>query len=117
VSLPKGSSAGDSLVQTTTTTATLQSKHSPSPSNFNVTTKTTTVDNNTISVGGDWPISGSLTDQHARIGAAKITPARGVSSRRGVSKQANPYLFAIVQRAVASQATIWSGRMSVRSAS
>jgi hypothetical protein len=76
VSLPKGSSAGDSLVQTTTTTATLKNPSAPDlthaaqtfqsntahpPSNFNVTTQTTTVDNNTISVGGDWPINGSLT--------------------------------------------------------
>jgi hypothetical protein len=74
--LPKGSSAGDSLVRTTTTTATLQNPHAPDlkqaaqalqsnsahpPSNFSVTTQTSTVDNNTIGVGSDWPVSGSLT--------------------------------------------------------
>jgi hypothetical protein len=63
-------------VRTTTTTATLQNPHAPDlkqaaqalqsnsahpPSNFSVTTQTSTVDNNTIGVGSDWPVSGSLT--------------------------------------------------------
>ena len=74
---PKGSSAGNTLVRTTTTTATLnnpdprelagaaqsfQSKPAqPGGSHFTVATQTTTAENNTVGVGGDWPISGSLT--------------------------------------------------------
>jgi len=75
--LPKGSSAGNTLVRTTTTTATLtnpkpralegaaqsfQSKPTqPGGPQFTVKTDISTVENNTVGVGGDWPVSGSLT--------------------------------------------------------